>query len=42
MKIKEFDEITFQQAMQHLKDVFNTETFAKLQKAINKEIENAK
>lgn len=39
MKIKEFEELTFEQAMQHLKDVFNTETFLKLQKAI---LNNAK
>ena len=42
MKIKEFDTLTFEQAMQHLKDVFNDETYRKLRAAIDKEITDAK
>jgi len=42
VKVKEYDTLTYQQAIQHLKDVFNAETFAKLDKAIRDEIRRNK
>lgn len=42
MKIKEYETLTYREAMQHLKDVFDTETYRKLREAIEEEIANAR